>query len=113
MTYNKAWRGIQIAKEILYENMEKSYNLVDALRVARNLGSYIAFNLEEEDQAFQKFFVGFKASIESFKLRCRPFIGLDGCHLRSKYLKILLSATALNGNNGLFPIAFAIVEGDS
>ena len=55
----------------------------------------------------------FKASIDDFKLGCRSFMGLDGCHLRSKYLGCLLSVTALDGNNGLFSIAFAIVEGES
>jgi len=32
VTYNKAWRGVQIAKETSYENVEESYNLADALR---------------------------------------------------------------------------------
>jgi len=69
--------------------------------------------MEEEDQAFQRFFDCLKASIEGFKLGCKPFIGLDGCHFRSKYLRILLYVTAFNGNNGLFPIAFVVVEGKS
>ena len=38
---------------------------------------------------------------------------MDGCHLRRKYLGTLLSATALVGNNRLFPVAFAMVEGGS
>ncbi|KAK1311189.1 hypothetical protein QJS10_CPA08g00637 [Acorus calamus] len=30
---------------------------------------------------------------------CRPFIGLDGCHLKGRYKGILLSSTALDGND--------------
>ncbi|KAG5550078.1 hypothetical protein RHGRI_015138 [Rhododendron griersonianum] len=40
----------------------------------------------------------------------RPFIGLDGCHLKGPYGGILLAAVGLDGNNGLFPIVVAIVE---
>jgi len=56
-------------------------------------------------------------------LGCRPFFfsdwvvdhffDLDGCNLRSKYLGILLSATALDENNGLFPVVFVAVESES
>jgi len=37
---------------------------------------------------------------------------VDGCYLRSKYLGTLLSATALDGNNGVFLVVFAVVEGE-
>jgi len=47
-----------------------------------------------------------------FRLGCRPFFDLDGCNLRSKYLGILLSATALDENNGLFPVVFVAVESE-
>lgn len=57
-------------------------------------------------------FDSFSISVEGFKHGCRSFIGLDGCQLRSKYMGMLLSTTALDGNNGLFPIAFAVVESE-
>lgn len=44
---------------------------------------------------------------------CRPFIGLDGCHLRSKYLGILFTASALDSNSGFFLVVIAVVEGKS
>lgn len=37
-------------------------------------------------------------------------MGFDGCDMRERYLRMLLSATILDGSNGLFPIAFVIVE---
>ena len=42
-----------------------------------------------------------------------PFIGLDDCHLKSKYMGSLLTATTLNGNNGLFLITFAVVKSEN
>ncbi|KAF7804421.1 Transposase, MuDR, plant [Senna tora] len=42
-----------------------------------------------------------------------PFFGLDGCHLKGPYGGVLLCAVSLDANNGLFPIAFAVVEVES
>ena len=53
---------------------------------------------------------------KGFRNGCRPFIGVDGCHLKGPYGGVLLAAVSLDGNCGLFPIAVAIVElenGDS
>ncbi|KAF8389234.1 hypothetical protein HHK36_025927 [Tetracentron sinense] len=36
---------------------------------------------------------------------------LDGYHLKGPYGRVLLAAIALDGNNGLFPVAFAIGRG--
>ncbi|KAF8389927.1 hypothetical protein HHK36_024446 [Tetracentron sinense] len=37
---------------------------------------------------------------------------VDGCHLKNMYKGVLLSATALDGNNGLFPLAIAVVKSE-
>ncbi|KAH7865072.1 hypothetical protein Vadar_001871 [Vaccinium darrowii] len=47
------------------------------------------------------------------KLNNRPFIGVDGCHLKGPYGGVLISAVALDGNNGLFPLAVAVVESEN
>ncbi|XP_062006062.1 uncharacterized protein LOC133723261 [Rosa rugosa] len=44
---------------------------------------------------------------------CRPCIRLDGCHLKSVHKGQLLSAMGIDGNNGIYPIAWAIVEAES
>ena len=44
---------------------------------------------------------------------CRAFLGFDGCHLKGSYGSVLLSAVGLDGNNGLFPVAFAVVESET
>ncbi|XP_077246097.1 uncharacterized protein LOC143885954 [Tasmannia lanceolata] len=38
---------------------------------------------------------------------------VDGTHLRGKYRGILLAATGIDGNGGLFLLAFAVAEGES
>ncbi|KAL0342473.1 UNVERIFIED_CONTAM: hypothetical protein Scaly_1909900 [Sesamum calycinum] len=40
------------------------------------------------------------------------FLGFDGCHLKGPFGGVLLAAIGLDGNNGLFPVAFAVVESE-
>ncbi|XP_027171683.1 uncharacterized protein LOC113771283 [Coffea eugenioides] len=41
---------------------------------------------------------------------CRPFVGFDGCFLKGPFGGVLLTAVALDANNSIFPIAFAVTE---
>jgi hypothetical protein len=50
---------------------------------------------------------------DGFIKGCRPFFGLDGCHLKGPYGGVLLSAISLDANHGLFSIAFTVVEVES
>ncbi|KAL0354010.1 UNVERIFIED_CONTAM: hypothetical protein Sangu_0982300 [Sesamum angustifolium] len=38
--------------------------------------------------------------------------GFDGCHLKGPFGGVLLAAIGLDGNNGLFPVAVAVVESE-
>ncbi|TXG69948.1 hypothetical protein EZV62_004883 [Acer yangbiense] len=49
-------------------------------------------------------------SDKEFLEGCRPFIGIDGCHLKGPCGGILLSAVALDANSGLFPLDVCICE---
>ncbi|RVX20495.1 Serine/threonine-protein phosphatase 7 long form-like [Vitis vinifera] len=44
---------------------------------------------------------------------CRPVLSIDGTHLYGKYNGTLLIAMGCDGNNQLFPLAFAITEGEN
>ena len=41
---------------------------------------------------------------------CKPLVGLDGCHLKGKFVGHILSATAKNGNDNIFLVALGVVE---
>ncbi|XP_021623810.1 uncharacterized protein LOC110623189 [Manihot esculenta] len=60
-------------------------------------------------RVFDCMFWAFKQSIEGFK-HCRLVISIDGTFLYEKYTGCILCATALDGNNQLFQLAFAIVD---
>ena len=48
-----------------------------------------------------------------FKKGTEKVAGLDRCHLKGPFGGVLLSAISLDGNNGLFPLAYAVVEGET
>ena len=58
---------------------------------------------------FERVFWAFGPSIEGFQ-HCRPMISIDGTFLCGKYRGKLLIASTWDGDNRLFPLAFAIVE---
>ena len=60
----------------------------------------------------QRLFWSFKPSIERFE-HCRPVMSIDGTHLYGKYKGKLLINMGCDGNNQLFPLAFAIIEGEN
>ncbi|KAK9986246.1 hypothetical protein SO802_031197 [Lithocarpus litseifolius] len=58
---------------------------------------------------FQRLYVCLDACKKGF-VACRPFIGVDACHLKGHYGGQLMTAVATDPNNQLFPLTFAIVE---
>ena len=64
------------------------------------------------NETFQRVFWAFKPSIEGFE-NCRMVLSIDGTHLYGKYKGTLLIAMGCDGNNQLFPLAFAITEGEN
>ena len=55
-------------------------------------------------------YVKFNAQKVGFLGGCRPFIGLDGCHIKHRFGGQILSATTNDANDNIFPVAMAVVE---
>nr|XP_027120446.1 uncharacterized protein LOC113737406 [Coffea arabica] len=62
---------------------------------------------------FLRLFISFKGQKNGFLTDCRPFIGFDGCYLKGNFGGLLLTAVALDANNSIFPIAFAVAESEN
>jgi hypothetical protein len=50
---------------------------------------------------------------KGFKHVCRPIISLDACHLKGEYECQLLCAIGKDMNDDVFPIAYAVAEGET
>jgi hypothetical protein len=59
---------------------------------------------------FYGMFISFSAQIEGFLSGCRPFFGLDGCFVKLANGAQVLAATARDGNNNMYPLAFGVVN---
>lgn len=51
----------------------------------------------------------FGLSIEGFN-HCLPILSIDDTHLNEKYSGVLLAATRVDPDRGLFPLTFAVVN---
>ncbi|XP_078439280.1 uncharacterized protein LOC144709577 [Wolffia australiana] len=62
---------------------------------------------------FKRLYLCFDSIARGFLEGCRRVIGLDGWFLKTELKGQLLSAVGKDGNNQMFPIAWAVVEGEN
>ncbi|XP_057958959.1 uncharacterized protein LOC131151661 isoform X1 [Malania oleifera] len=115
LNYSQAWRAKEIAREQLQGSYKEAYSqlpyLCEKIRET-NPGSFATF-ATKDDSSFHRLFVSFHASISGFQQGCRPLLFLNSTPLNSKYQGVLLAATAADGDDGVFPVAFAVVDAES
>ncbi|XP_019196663.1 PREDICTED: uncharacterized protein LOC109190596 [Ipomoea nil] len=122
VTKHQAYRAKHKALKQLQGDDSEQFNLLndycEELKRS-NPGSSVKMKVDSEFSVngrprFLRLYVCFAACKEGFLRGCRPFFGLDGCHLKGcQKGGQLLSAVGVDGDNSLFPIAFAIVEGEN
>lgn len=113
LSYKQAWRGKERIMASLRGSFEDDFRLLPQYceQIKRtNPGSIASVHVNPMDSSFQRFFVSFQASIFGFLNACRPTIGLDRTVLKSKYLGTMLFASGFDGDGGLFPLAFGVVD---
>ncbi|KAF1899392.1 hypothetical protein Lal_00019520 [Lupinus albus] len=119
VTYRKAWTAKQIAMSQIYGDWEGSYkelprwfNTVQCYAP----GTIVRYASSRHDQSgsliLDRVFWAFKPCIEGFGF-CKPILQVDGTFLTGKYNGTLLIASSQDGNRRIFPVAFAIVEGET
>ncbi|KAL1545789.1 hypothetical protein AAHA92_22473 [Salvia divinorum] len=59
---------------------------------------------------FKSIYIGFSGLKKGFIKGCRRVIGLDGAFLKTYLGGVILSPVATDGNNEIFPIAWAVVQ---
>ncbi|GLT48371.1 hypothetical protein SLA2020_220020 [Shorea laevis] len=62
---------------------------------------------------FRRMYVCIAALKHGWLAGCRPIIGIDGCFLKGICQGILLSAVGRDGNEQMYPIAWAVVESEN
>ncbi|XP_021749859.1 uncharacterized protein LOC110715580 [Chenopodium quinoa] len=105
----KALVEIHGGHDASYKDLPMYYDVIKQLNP--NSLAHCAWKIVGPDRpmVFSSIFIAFKASIDGLSAGCKSLIGVDGAHLKGNYGGVLLSAVALDGNNEIFPIAWAIV----
>ena len=116
-----AWRAGK-AKQIAMDNLvgdgQRQYNRLfdyvgELLRV--KAGTFkVKINQPQPTlpPRFGSFYMCLDGCKQGFVAGCRPFIGVDGCHLKTAYGGQLLVAVGRDPNDQYFPLAFAVVENE-
>ncbi|KAK1355514.1 MULE domain-containing protein [Heracleum sosnowskyi] len=81
------------------------------IRIPNSLEFWVALQ-DQDDKTFESVTISFDAPVRAFINGCRNVDGLDGCHLKGKYGGFLLSATALDGQNGLVPLGIMVCKNE-
>ncbi|XP_026458450.1 protein FAR1-RELATED SEQUENCE 6-like [Papaver somniferum] len=112
--YHHAYHGLERSHHEIFGNDVKSYSdlvwWVNSLKET-NPGSYVDFQLNDATQTFERLFIAIGACIEGYRL-CRPMTFVDATFLTGRFRGNLMAATCLNGNQGFYPLAFALVLGE-
>ncbi|XP_074282621.1 uncharacterized protein LOC141607161 [Silene latifolia] len=116
VSYAKCWLARSRAKLIIYGNGKDQYARVwDYANVIKkyNEGS-TAFvtcgGIDRPPVYFKRMYICLQPLKEGFIKGCRPIFGVDGCHLKGPYPGMYLVAVGKDGNNNIFPLAWAVVE---
>ena len=115
----KIYRAKRKALGLIMGDHKKQYlRLWDYCEMVRlqNPGSMAKLKVERPSNApnplFQRMFISYDAQVKGFLSGCRPIVGLDACFLKGPFGGQLMHAVARDGNNQMFPLAFAIVEAE-
>ncbi|XP_027182476.1 uncharacterized protein LOC113780894 [Coffea eugenioides] len=113
----QVYRAKQKAREEIEGTHSESYSKLSKYVVLlrqHNPGNVYKIHYDRPnllvEPRFLRLFISFKSQKDGFLGSCRSFVGFDGCHLKGSFGGVLLAAVALDGNNSIFSIAFAIVE---
>ena len=79
--------------------------------VETNPSSITRLDVTAENQ-FQRVFICYGACAVGFA-HCRPLLGLDGTHIKTRYQGIILAATGIDALGQLFPLAYAVVDAEN
>ncbi|TQD99513.1 hypothetical protein C1H46_014849 [Malus baccata] len=115
VTTQQIYRARQRAEKLNRGTWVEQYNKLEqyaAILKQTNPGStvFIKTQMRGDIRIFQRMYICFHACKIGFNQGCRPVIGLDGCFVKGQHPGQILAAVGIDGNNGMFPIAYAVVE---
>ncbi|XP_019460005.1 PREDICTED: uncharacterized protein LOC109359765 [Lupinus angustifolius] len=114
LTYRKAWTAKQVALAKIYGDWVNVLQYFSSSTIVKyQTHEHISHGMEDPSRfILDRVFWAFKPCIDGFAY-CKPIIQVDETFLTGKYIGTLLIASSQDGNRRVFPVAFAIVEGET
>ncbi|XP_057452889.1 uncharacterized protein LOC130744744 [Lotus japonicus] len=115
VSWGTAWNARRMAKAAVEGDALKQHTMlrsyateltrVDHQNSVALILRYVPITLQPR---FGSFYMCLEGCKSAFNQACIPFIGIDGCHLKTKYGDILLIVVGKDPNDQYFPLAFAV-----
>lgn len=93
-----------------YEKLRGYAEMIKVIDVGSKVILQIEITEPNTQPKFKRLYVRYNAQKVGFLGGCRSLVGLDTCHLKGKFSGHILSATARDGNDNIFPVALSLVE---
>ncbi|GJS89289.1 mutator type transposase [Tanacetum coccineum] len=68
---------------------------------------------DSEERKFKRIYICLGPLKDGFRAGGRDFLGLDGCFMSGPYPSQILIAVGVDPNNGIYPLAYVVVESES
>ncbi|CAI5956961.1 unnamed protein product [Closterium sp. NIES-65] len=113
ISYKQAWRLREAIQKEMYGDWQESFRLLPELarRFEQNDPGGM-FKIQTVDGCFHRMYIQPSASRGALGF-CRPVVALDGTFLISAQRATLLIAVALDSNQKILMLAWALVEGEN
>ncbi|KAK3198471.1 hypothetical protein Dsin_021886 [Dipteronia sinensis] len=111
--YSKAYQALHYALSLTYRTHEETFQLLPSFGYVleqQNPGTITDLQCAD-DGKFLYLFMSLGASVRGFRRCMHPVIAVDGTHLKGRFGGTMFVATAEDGNEQVYPIAFGY--GDS
>ncbi|XP_022041036.1 uncharacterized protein LOC110943606 [Helianthus annuus] len=118
----KAYRAKVIAKKNVEGDHVTQYSLLRDYAnelINKNPGTTVKIELElgknpgDQERQFRRIYICLAALKEGFKALGRDLLGLDGAFMKGPFPGQMLTVVGVDNNNGIYPIAYAIVESEN
>ncbi|KAF7141120.1 hypothetical protein RHSIM_Rhsim06G0096200 [Rhododendron simsii] len=116
LNYGQGWRAKEKAKEAITGPPSMTFHLVPWMcrRLVEAIPNTRAIWTSTDEGKFKQLFVSYGCSIAAFRSGyLRPVLKLDACFLTGYYRGQVLSASAHDADDGLYPLAYAIVSSEN
>ena len=117
---NTCYKARSLVRKKLEGSLDQHYHLLPSYiyelkKVSGNSTFELVLDRDTLDGVirFKRLYICFNSLARGFVEGCRRVVGLDACFLKSETKGQLMSAVGKDGNNQMFPIAWAVVEGEN